>query len=114
MLVNNIYQISNEPRIFLGIGSKHWGVLSGTPENNAYMITHPMWYFNLKGAYMLWKLKLDLKKRNVELIILHNTPYELFISKIAGLSGYFYRLRFFPSSRIGRSGFSGRKPSCRS
>ena len=89
MLVNNIYQISKEPRIYIGIGSKNWDKISGTTENKAYLITHPMWHFGLKSVFMFWKWKLDLKKRNVELILLLNTPSELFLSKITGLSGHF-------------------------
>src|SRR5688572_10254884 len=89
MLVNNIYQISEEPRIYLGIGSRHWESLSGTAENKTYLITHPMWHFSLKSVFMYWKWKLVLKKRNVELILLQNSPSELVISKIAGLSGHF-------------------------
>jgi hypothetical protein len=38
---------------------------------------------------MFWKWKLELRKQNVELIMLLNTPSELSLSKFTGLSGYF-------------------------
>ena len=89
MKVNELYKVSVKPEIWLGIGSKHWNELQGTADKPVYLLSHPMWHFGLKSAWLYRKLHNMLAKKHVKLIMLMNTTAEQRLGKWAGLDSHF-------------------------
>lgn len=88
MKINTIYRISDKPIIWASIGSKNWNNLKNKTDKPAYLLAHTMWYFSWFSLYLYYKQRNSLKKRNIELILLHNSKRELFFAKLFGFKSY--------------------------
>ncbi|MEO5991477.1 MAG: hypothetical protein ABIP68_07560 [Ferruginibacter sp.] len=89
MKFNQIYELSDNPRILLSCGSKNWNSLVGDKSQKSYLLTHPMWYFSFSSLPLYLKMKRMLKSKNIELIILNNSKEEHRFAKLCGFRSYF-------------------------
>jgi glycosyltransferase involved in cell wall biosynthesis len=88
MKVNAIYKISDNPIIYLSIGSKNWDQLS-ISNKKAYLLVHPMFYYGWHSLFYYAKWAIKLKKKRIILILLHNSKREYLFSKIFYYNSYF-------------------------
>lgn len=89
MLVNAVYQISEQPLIWLSIGSKNWNKLENKTNSKAYLLIHPMWYFSFSSVIPHLKYRAKLRKKNIILIILSNSRREHIFSSLLGFKSVF-------------------------
>lgn len=88
MKVNHIYKIGEYPFIYLSIGTLYWNELP-IHEQKSYLLCHPMWYFSWTSLPLYFKKKRELKKKNIELILLSNSKKENIFARIFGFKSYF-------------------------
>ena len=76
MQVNVPYKISDSPLIYLGIGTKNFDQLpEAGPEGGIYLC-HTMWHFSVSSILPYIKASRILAKKNIRLVLLHNTEKE--------------------------------------
>lgn len=89
MKFDRIYELSDNPKILFSCGSKFWDTLEGDKNQKSYLLTHPMWYFSFSSLPRFLKLKRELIKKNIELILLNNSKEEHVFAKLSGFKSYF-------------------------
>lgn len=89
MKINAVYKISDNPVVYIGLGSNNWEKLTNNATQPAYLLVHTMWYLGLSSIPLYKKFERKLKKRNVRLILLCNSKREWRIAKLFGFRCYF-------------------------
>ena len=87
MKINAVYKIVEDKPVYLSTGPKHWGQIPESKEQG-YMFCHPMWFFGIKSIPLYWKLRRQLKRKNLKLIILQNSRIEYLIGLLTGFDSY--------------------------
>ncbi|WP_179351495.1 glycosyltransferase [Winogradskyella vidalii] len=88
MKINAIYQISEYPLIWASTGSKNWETLINNTDKEAYLLVHPMWEFSWTSLKLYYSEKISLKKRNITLILLHNSKSEFRFARFFQFKSY--------------------------
>lgn len=89
MKINSIYKMSDKPIIWLSTGAKNWDKLDNNSKEKAYLLVHPMWEFSFTSILLYSKYKRQLKKKNIELILLNNSKPEYQFAKLWGFKSHF-------------------------
>lgn len=87
MKINAIYKVNDSPAIFASTGGSNWSKLPNL-TSKGYLLAHPMWYFGLTSLRLYHKFRRLLKKKNIELLLLHNSKAELSFAKVFGFKSF--------------------------
>lgn len=88
MKINAVYKISDSPLIYASTGASNWPKIPTVEGEPGYLLCHPMWFFSWTSLKLFWGLRRMLKKKNIVLILLHNSPEEFSFAKRFGFRSF--------------------------
>jgi glycosyltransferase involved in cell wall biosynthesis len=88
MKINVIYKISDSPLVYTAIGARDFHLLPDAGPEGGLMLCHTMWYFSFASVWHYIKAKRVLARKNIKLVMLHNSVRETWRSK-AFVPSYF-------------------------
>lgn len=89
MKAGAVYQIQESPPIWISIGPASWGDLENPSGREGYLLAHPMWFFGLGSVAPYRKYRRMLRQKNIELILLNNSPREHRFARALGFRSRF-------------------------
>jgi hypothetical protein len=87
MKINAVYQLLDEPSVYLSTGPALWNRLP-VSKKRGFLLCHPMWFFGPNSARQYRSLAAALLQKNLRLVVLHNSKIEATVGALSGLPSH--------------------------